>query len=365
MPAKILTPLCFMFAATQAAAAPLDRLPGADYLVYESGNVAALSFIGVRPSLSGQLSVPPGTASGQIAPSFQSGRIGLKYDLGSDRHIEFSLNTPWGVDTAFPAGTGFPTAGLSLSAEALRATLIYRQSVAKGWDVIVGLNAEQLSGDAKFPVGPSQYSAEFHSSPALGYIIGVSWSQPETGTFVRLSYESTIKHDVTFTEQSPFVPAVTSTLPIKYPQSLTLNAQTGIAKDTVLLASVRWSDWSSFDLSIPGLEAFTGPLISGGKDSVSVTLGIGHKFNDTWSGALLLSKMSDGSTTSFLAPSSGRKSVTLALRHETGKATLGLGVQYSWLSDAQTAVPTPFGPAPASFNGNKALAMVADVKFRF
>ncbi len=354
-----------MFAATQAAAAPLDRLPGADYLVYEPGNVAALSFIGVRPSLSGQLSVPPGTESGQIAPSFQSGRIGLKYDLGSDRHIEFSLSTPWGVDTAFPAGTGFPTAGLSLSAEALRATLLYRQSAAKGWDVIVGLNAEKLSGDAGFPVGPGQYSAEFDSSPALGYIIGVSWSRPETGTFLRLSYESAIKHDVTFTEQFPFAPAVTSTLPIRYPQSLTLNAQTGIAKDTVLLAGVSWSDWSSFDLSIPGAQTLVGPLISGGKDSVSVTLGIGHKFNDTWSGALLLSKMSDDGTTSFLTPSSGRKSVTLALRHETGSAILGLGVQYSWLFDAQTAVPTPFGPAPASFDGNKALAMVADVKFRF
>lgn len=352
-------------AGSAVAASPLDRLPGVDDLIFESGNVAALSVVGVNPSVSGQLSLPPGFSTGDIAPSFLSGRAGVKYDLGSGRHVSFSFGTAWGVDSRFPEGTGFPLAGLELSAEAKRASLMFRQTFAQHWEALVGLNLERLDGSARIAVGPSAYAAQFDSRPAAGFVAGLAWARPETATYVRLTYESAIRHDATVTEQLPGLPAMTSDLPVEYPQAVTLQGQTGIAKDTVLIASVRWSDWSSFSLSPSGAASLTGPLLSGDQDTVSVTLGLGRKLTETLSGAVLFSHMDEGDNASFLMPSAGRKSVTLALRHETERRILGLGVQYTWLADADTTVPTLLGPAPASFSGNSALAVMAELRLRF
>ena len=75
-----------------------------------------------------------------------------------------------------------------------------------------------------------------------------------------------------------------------------LKFQSGIAPDWLALGSVKWTDWSQFTTipfycrtATPGLCAAGGRATSldlGYRDGWTVSGGIGHKFNDQWSGAV-------------------------------------------------------------------------------
>ena len=351
--------------ASPVGATPLDRLPGASGLVFDQGNVLSFSGVWVSPSVSGQVAPPVGPASGNVAPAFLSGRIGLKYDLGSGRHLALALGSSWGLLSRFEQGTGFPLEGLGVSVEATRASLLYRHGLGRGWDAVVGVNLEQLSGSASIQRGPLAYGASLSSTPALGFVGGLAWSRPETATSLRLTFESAIVHNVTYTEQVGVFPPSVTTAPLVYPASLTLEAQTGIAADTVLMSSLRWSDWSAFQLAPPVAAGLVGPFASGGGDTYELRLGLGRKLSENWNGAVFVSTQFGGSAPNFLMPSAGRHSLALALQHDAGPWVTSFGVQYTLLSNADVAIPTPLGPAPSRFEGNSALAVVADVKFRF
>jgi long-chain fatty acid transport protein len=71
------------------------------------------------------------------------------------------------------------------------------------------------------------------------------------------------------------------------PDALELKLQSGIAPDWLAFGSVKWTDWSQLQ-RIPfynnGVEITS--LDLGYRDGWTITGGIGHKFNEQWSGAL-------------------------------------------------------------------------------
>jgi long-chain fatty acid transport protein len=78
------------------------------------------------------------------------------------------------------------------------------------------------------------------------------------------------------------------------PDSLELKAQSGIAPDWLAFGSIKWTNWSVLQ-SVPFCPT-TGTCPPGGlasldlayRDGWTVTSGVGHKFNDQWSGAVSL-----------------------------------------------------------------------------
>ncbi|WP_188851406.1 long-chain fatty acid transporter [Aureimonas glaciei] len=179
-----------------------------------------------------------------------------------------------------------------------------------------------IPGVGKIPVAATQIDVESDGGYKAGYRIGAAYEMPEIALRVQAVYRSEIKHDdvegdgtVTVLQSLvPGLPAgavvpITSSLNEAIsPQSLTINAQTGIAADTLLLASFRWTDWSTNKSVISSISNASLGISSSSyspynwDDGYTASLGIGRAFNDKISGVVSLgydSGVSTGSETTY------------------------------------------------------------------
>ncbi|MGI2032342.1 OmpP1/FadL family transporter [Rhizobium panacihumi] len=139
-----------------------------------------------------------------------------------------------------------------------------------------------------------------------GWRAGVAYEIPEYALRASLVYNSEVKlDDITGTLNLSQVPGIPGSgiLPVfgsqAMPDSLELKVQSGIAPDWLAFGSVKWTDWSqlqsvNFSCNVPGLPTLCGPgrvatsLDLGYRDGWTISGGIGHKFNEQWSGAVSL-----------------------------------------------------------------------------
>jgi len=147
-----------------------------------------------------------------------------------------------------------------------------------------------------------------------GWRTGVAYEIPEYAMRASLVYNSRVKYDslsgtVDLTQvKAPFAPLnaapygrVTSVFgEAEAPDSLELKVQSGIAPDWLAFGSVKWTNWSVLQ-SIPLCPVATkGRACTASsptkltsldllyQDGWTVTGGIGHKFNEQWTGAVSL-----------------------------------------------------------------------------
>jgi long-chain fatty acid transport protein len=131
-----------------------------------------------------------------------------------------------------------------------------------------------------------------------GWRAGVAYEIPEYAFRASLVYYSEVKlNDVSGTVDLTQVPSAVSPLggliiPVSgstaMPDALELKLQSGIAQDWLAFGSVKWTDWSQLQ-TIPFYNAGGTQITSldlGYRDGWTITGGIGHKFNDQWSGAV-------------------------------------------------------------------------------
>lgn len=144
-----------------------------------------------------------------------------------------------------------------------------------------------------------------------GWRAGIAYEIPEYAFRTSLVYNSRVKYDnlkgsVDLTEvPPPVVPGFGGKLTSVFgsadaPDSLEWKVQTGIAPDWLAFGSVKWTNWSilqsialcpSSTRSISCRANGTTELTSLDllyKDGWTITGGVGHKFNDKWSGAVSL-----------------------------------------------------------------------------
>ncbi|MCS3741820.1 OmpP1/FadL family transporter [Rhizobium sp. BK661] len=142
-----------------------------------------------------------------------------------------------------------------------------------------------------------------------GWRAGIGYEIPEYAMRASLVYNSRVKYDslsgtVDLT-QVPVVPGfggrVTSVFgEAEAPDSLELKVQSGIAPDWLAFGSVKWTNWSVLQ-SIPlcpvatkgrACTATSGTQLTSldllYQDGWTVSGGIGHKFNEQWTGAVSL-----------------------------------------------------------------------------
>src|SRR5690606_12309050 len=94
------------------------------------------------------------------------------------------------------------------------------------------------------------------------------------------------------------------------PQSVELKVQSGIAPGWLAFGSIKWVDWSVLQIVsfCPVVTEGIIPCVADGpteltsldllyRDGWTVTAGVGHSFNDHWSGALSLAWDRGTSTT--------------------------------------------------------------------
>ncbi len=196
------------------------------------------------------------------------------------------------------------------------------------------------------------YQFDMKDTTEANYFIGAAYEIPDIALRFAATYRFETTHNSTATEAFGALAAGTNNVQFVTPQSLNLEFQTGIAQDTLLLASYRWVEYSAVDI-IPA--ALGQDLVNLG-DSERYTLGVGRRFSDKFSGSATMIFEPEGvdNTVSPLGPTNGMFGISLAGQYTTDNMKISGGINYSWLGNAFAEVG---GQSVASFQDNTALGV--------
>ena len=343
-----------MLAATSGAqAGGVERSTQSVAILFEQGRYAELNFGRFAPDVSG--SVAGGlVGSGDMAGDYNSWSLGYKMDIGDRMSFAMILDEPIGADVNYPASAApYPLAGSTAELTSSAITALLRYKFENNVSVYGGLRYQTVHGEVSLP-SVGGYTLDTNYDSELGYVVGVAWEKPEIAARVALTYNSAIKHNLESIEFG----AAPGTFDTEVPESVNLEFQTGIAKDTLLFGSIRWVDWSEFDISPPAYPL--NPLVGYPKDRVTYNLGIGRRFNENWSGAITLGyEPSDGELTGNLGPTDGFRSIGLAATYTMDNMKITGGIRYVDIGDATTNL------IGGSFRDNSGLGVGLRVGYTF
>lgn len=352
---------------TSAIAGGIERTAQSPSIIFEDGGVVELSFGVVDPSVSGVgVAASTGIGTGDLSERYSNTGFAIKQDFGETLSFALIYDQPFGANTAYPTGTGYIAAGSTATLESNALTGILKYKTESNFSIYGGVRYQTMRAEASLPFfgGGIGYNVTSDTDGSFGYVAGVAYEVPDIALRVALTYNSAIEHE-NIVEETIGVTSPPSALTYKTPQSVNLEFQTGIAEDTLLFGSARWVDWSEFNLSPADyVGAASSALVSYPSDTVTYTLGIGRRFNETWSGAISLThEPSNAGTYTNLGPTNGRSGITIGATYKMDKMEITGGVSYAWIGDATTVIG-PFSPA-ANFTDNTAVGAGLRIRYRF
>ncbi|OCP26324.1 MULTISPECIES: OmpP1/FadL family transporter [unclassified Ensifer] len=248
-------------------------------------------------------------------------RIGFKAGLGDSVDCMADYSQPWGAHTNPGANWAGANDNIEtkIDSDNYAATCSYKWDVGQGqFRVIGGVFYQEVSGFKERLVqqlpgalGLSGVGRLDLAGNGYGWRAGVGYEIPEYAVRASLVYNSAVDlGDVTGTLDLRQLPPIGSPLAGRVtdvygtadmPDSLELKIQSGVAPGWVVFGSVKWVDWSQLQIlpfcptSTRGLAACTptSPVVATTldllyRDGWTVSGGVGHKFNDQWSGAVSL-----------------------------------------------------------------------------
>lgn len=349
-----------MLAASSGAyAGGVERSAQSVAILFEQGRYVELSFGRFAPDVSGVSPLSPAN-SGDMAGDYNSWSLGYKMDIGEKMNFALILDQPIGANVDYPVSAPpYPLAGSTAKLTSSAITALIRYKFESSVSVYGGLRYQTVHGEVSLPSIPGGgYTLDTNHDSEIGYVIGVAWEKPEIAARVALTYNSAIKHTLEAAETGAL--AGVSDFDTEVPQSVNLEFQTGIAKDTLLFGSIRWVDWTSFVINPDGYIP-PDALVDYASDRVTYNLGIGRRFNDTWSGAVTLGyEKSDGERTGNLGPTDGLKSIGLAATYTADSLKITGGIRYVDLGDATTKAPVS-----GSFTDNSGVGVGIRVGYTF
>ncbi|MER9912769.1 OmpP1/FadL family transporter [Mesorhizobium sp. M0050] len=206
-----------------------------------------------------------------------------------------------------------------VKSEAVGGTCSYKMDVGKGqFRFIGGVFHEDVSGFKEQLVAPlpvflgTGIGRLDLKGDGWGWRVGAAYEIHDIALRASLVYNSAVKLDnLSGTLDLTQVPGfLDPTNPIlgritdvsgssEVPESLELKLQSGIAPGWLAFGSIKWVNWSVLQsipfcpTGAPGACTTTGPTRATSldllyRDGWTVSGGIGHKFNDQWSGAAIL-----------------------------------------------------------------------------
>lgn len=386
-----LATLALTLGATTAMAGALERSVPSTRILFEEGNYAEFSIAGATPQLGGQggLLAPGGAFTGDLLDAFVTLGAGLKLDLTDRVSMALIFDNPWGVDTEYPLSPGSnytadtqplagPLAGAPIGSilrteatlDASAITGIVSYDIGGGVKAYAGLRGQNITAEAAFPflaLGTTgtfvPYNITAENDVGFGWMAGAAYERPEIALRVALTYYSQISHSHKTTETFALSPAspVVSQTGLQTPQAVNLEFQTGIAKDTLLFGSVRWVDWSDFNIEPELFGGITGgtALVDFGGDYTTINLGLGRKFTETWSGAISTTIEPPNNTQlTTLGPVDGRYGIGLGATYTQERYKITGGVSYTFLGETENFAGT-------DFSGGNAIGAGLRIGFNF
>lgn len=356
----------------------IDRSGQSSMLLFEPGGYAEFSIRRVSPDVSGigagttpTLATPtPGQSSGDMAGGYNNVTAGVKTELQDGLDAALIVDQPFGANTVYPTDTRYfgRRTVASLDSNSLTALLRYR--FPSNVSLFGGLRYQTLSANAvipfvTFPPGRgAPYTVTADEDQNVGYVLGVAWEKPEIAARVALTWNSEISYDLPTSETS-FLGSLQSVMQVSTPQSVNLDFQTGIAANTLAFGSIRWVDWTEFEVAPQMYTAITGrALVSYDDDVYTYTLGVGRQFSEIWAGAVSVThEQQVGGFASNLGPSDGLTSINVGGSFTQGPMELSAGVSYIWIGNAETTINQTV--AAAEFDDNTGLGFGMRVAYRF
>ena len=333
-------------------------------ILFEVGRYAEFSIGSVSPTVSGTGINTTATgivSSGNMASDYTSASLGYKQNIGNNFDVALVIDQPNGADVSYPTGTDYFYSGSTATLDSTALTGLMRYKFPTNVSLIGGLRLSSLGGNVSLPgraIGapPSvTYTLDVAQDQELGYVVGIAYEKPEIALRTSLTYNSELKHEFSDVKEMGGISLPFSTT---LPKSVNLEFQSGVAKDTLVFGSVRWVDWTVFDIKPFGLGGAS--LVDFSDDRVTYNLGVGRKLNDDWSAAVSLGyESTKGGTSGNLAPTDGFKSVGVGVSYKMKKAKVTAGVRYVDIGDATTST------IGSTFKDNKAVGVGLKVGYTF
>jgi long-chain fatty acid transport protein len=355
--------------AGMASAGAIDRGTQSTAVLFERGSYVELNFGHLSPDVQGtEVPALGGQSSGDMYRDYNTGSLAIKTEIREGLDAAFIIDRPYGAGTAYPWGTGYIAQGTTANLDSTAYTALLKCRFPSNVSLLGGIRYQTLSADAFIPFvtavpgRTTPYSVNGAQDGAFGYVLGIAWEKPEIMARVSLTYNSAIDYGLATTEtsfnpQNPLTSrTVESTTDTKTPQSVNLEFQSGVAPNTLVYGSIRWVDWTEFNVAPPVYQGLTGkPLVFYNSDVTTYTIGAGYRFNDTWSAAVTYAHDTPiGGYSLNLGPVDGYNSIGLAATYTREAMKITAGRRYLDLGDTQTEIGR-FQPA-ANFDGNSAWA---------
>lgn len=248
--------------------------------------------------------------------NFWSPRIGAKAGIGDYGDCMFDYSEPFGADLAPGQWQGASyNMETKVKSHNYATTCRVKFDVGRGdLSVIGGGFFQEISGYKYRQVytpgvaGTTNVGYLDMSGNGWGWRLGLAYEIPEIAFRASVVYNSAVDHDlkgivdltnlssaINPTYGGKIIPVYGS---VSMPDSLEFKIQSGIAPGWLAFASVKWTDWSQIQTipfcptSSSSCQAGTASAINTldlfYRDGWTITGGIGHKFNDQWSGGVAL-----------------------------------------------------------------------------
>jgi len=352
------------FGAGGAVAGGLDRSYTHIDQIFEKGNYAELSFGYIDPTLEGRDLL--GNPISNVADSFTNVGGALKLDFGDKMSFAVIFDQPYGTDIHYG---GSPVAtllgGTSAVSDSNALTVLLKYKVTDRISLYGGPRAVEADGTINLKglaYGPlNGYRVKLNSDYGLGAVVGAAYEIPKIAFRAALTWHSSVDLNFNTVEAFPIAPGVpgpaiaTGKTKSELPQSLRLTLQSGISRNTLLFGSVRWSEWSAFNIDPPSVA----PNLSELDDVYGYEIGIGHRFTDRLSARVSYDyEPSQGdSLVSPLLPYNGLQALTLGAKYKlTDHVDLSGGVRYIVLGNAKPETGTP-DTARGNYKNNDAVSV--------
>lgn len=360
-----------LITAQGALAGGIDLSGQSVAFMFKDGDRATLSFGTISPSVSGTSVVLLGSRpSGNMAGDLSQYSLSYKTDLGGGLSLGLIYDQPFGASVNYPSGTSYFAAGTSADFDSDAFTFVAKYTMPSNISLLAGLRYQTVKARADVNynvpnVFSLAYQGKLEEDDGVGYLLGVAYERPDIALRVALTYNSSIQHTLVSEEAAFGTPEPASETEINTPQSVNLEFQSGVAAGTLVFGSVRWVDWSEFEITPPLFLALTGePLVFYEEDTITYSLGLGRQLSDRFAGAVTAGyEAPNDLVASHLGPTDGRASLGLGLTYTEGAVEITAGVQRIWFGDTETKLPGI--PVAATFDDNVATAAGVSIGYSF
>jgi hypothetical protein len=147
------------------------------------------------------------------------------------------------------------------------------------------------------------------------------------------------------------------------PTTITLNFQSGVAKDTLVYGSIHRAAWGSAQIDVPTGEAASS-VASKFWDTTTYTLGAARKISDSLALTASFAKETGGASTSssLFTVNNGYRAISFGAKYTVGKIAISGGYNYTKLGDIDIFTG---GATYATYRNNNVSALGLKIGYSF